>query len=639
MLKEAEARWTIADSTDLYDLAHWGKQYFSINDQGNLAVHPTREAHQSIDLEALITRLEQRGISLPILLRFSGILQDRIAEIHREFQTAIDEYEYKASYNSIYPIKVNQQRHVVEEVLRFGKPYSAGLEAGSKPELLAVIAITDNETPIICNGFKDEEYVEIAMLAQKLGRNIIPVVEKYSELAIILKYAEKCGVRPNIGMRVKLASRGAGRWSASGGYRSKFGLTVSEVLEAFDELKQRNMADCFKLLHYHQGSQVNNIHQVKAALIEAARIYADLVKRGAEINYLDVGGGLGVDYDGSQSDKSSSINYTLPEYARDVVSHVGKVCDDAQVPHPHLLSESGRAIVAYHSLMVFDVLGVAQQGHGEVPQQIEPETPIPIVDLFETYQNLSIENLQESYHDAQLALDMSLNMFSNGNLSLEHRSMAETLYWNSCYRIRQLASQLDQVPEELTKLDRLLCDTYFCNFSLFQSLPDSWAIEQLFPVMPIHRLDKKPTRHAVIGDITCDSDGKIDHFIDHRKPSRTLRLHELNHSPYYLAVLLVGAYQETLGDLHNLFGDTNAVHVDLDTHGQPRLNHIIKGDTVNEVLHYVQFNQEELLDRMQTTVENCSNTGAINHKEAGRIMRFFEHAMQGYTYLEKPEVD
>lgn len=634
MLKENGNRWSIGDSTDLYEIDRWGKNYFSINESGNVVVHPSKSTEHGIDLKTVVDRMEDRGIDLPILLRFSEILQNRLKEIHDAFATAINDYEYQNKYSCIYPIKVNQQRHVVEEVLDYGRPYGFGLEAGSKPELLAVIAMTDDTTPIICNGFKDAEYIEIAMYGQKLGRTIIPVVEKYTELDLILRTAEQIGVRPKIGFRVKLASRGKGRWSASGGYHSKFGLTVTEVLRALDELKSRGMEDCFQLLHYHQGSQVSNIRYVKAALIEAARIYVDLSKRGAGLKYLDVGGGLGVDYDGSQTDFHSSMNYTLEEYARDVVSHVQSICNEAEVPHPHLLSESGRAVVAFHSVLVFGTLGVAEQGLGELKKEIDADTPTPLRDLKEAYASVSPRTVLESFHDAQMALDMALSMFGNGNLTLEERSEAETLYWNLCFKIRGLISELDHVPEEFEGLDRMLCDTYFCNFSLFQSLPDNWAISQLFPIMPIHRLDEEPQRHAVIGDITCDSDGKIDQFIDRRHIKRTLQLHRYDGKPYYMAAFLVGAYQEVLGDLHNLFGDTNAVHVELDDQGEPTFTHIIKGDTVQEVLHYMQYNEEELTRQMQRSVEQSIKKGVIEQREAGAIMKFYESGLRGYTYLE-----
>jgi arginine decarboxylase len=575
-----------------------------------------------------------RGLELPILVRFNQILQDRLREIHNAFQRAIDDHEYQGTYNCVYPIKVNQQRQVVEAVLEFGRPYAFGLEAGSKPELLAVVAMTDAQTPIICNGFKDAEFIEMAMLAQKIGRCVIPVVEKYTELDLILRFADRVGVRPQIGMRTKLAARGAGRWQSSGGYRSKFGLTVSELSRALDELKSRDMAGCLKLLHFHLGSQVTNIRHVKNALIEAAWVYAELQRGGAGLEYLDVGGGLGVDYDGSHTDFESSVNYTLQEYANDVVYHVQTVCDDAGVPHPHIVSESGRAVAAYHSVLVFDVLGVSEVGDEDVPDQVGDHVEQPLTDLVDTCQNLCDRNLLESYHDAQQALEMGMNLFRSGYLPLDQRSMVEKLFWAICRKIRRITERMEEVPEELEGLDSLLADTYFCNFSLFQSMPDSWAIKQIFPVMPIHRLDRPPTQRAVLCDITCDSDGKITRFVGRRDVQRTLPLHKLDGSPYYLAAFLVGAYQEILGDLHNLFGDTNAVHVTVSAQGDVDLKTVIKGDTVSQVLSYVQFTREELLSRLDTAVEIAVSEGRVDHKQAGQILKFYEEGLRGYTYLE-----
>ena len=638
MLTDAVQRWTPSDASELYEVPRWGKGYFSVNEHGHMLVHPTKDPKYSIDLKRLIDQLQLRGLDLPILLRFNGILKDRLREIHDTFAQAITDHDYKGKYCCVYPIKVNQQRHVVQEILEYGKPYGFGLEAGSKPELLAVVAMTDADTPIICNGFKDSEFIEMAMLAQKIGRRVIPVVEKYTELELILRYAAKVGVRPQIGMRVKLAAKGSGRWQSSGGFRSKFGLTVSEVLSALEELKRQGMADCFKLLHFHLGSQITNIRHIKGALIEAARVYVDLAKRGAGLKYLDVGGGLGVDYDGSQTNFESSVNYTLQEYANDVVYHLHTICDEAEVPHPDIISESGRAVVAYHSALVFSVLGVAGQGNVDlVPEHLPEENEQPLHTLAETYRSVTARNVLESFHDAQQALDMAINMFSAGYLPLDQRSTAENLFFAICRKIRRQVSQLDFVPEELEGLDLMLSDTYFCNFSLFQSIPDSWAIKQLFPVMPIHRLDQKPTRHAVIGDITCDSDGKIENFIDRRDVKRTLLLHNFDGSPYYLGAFLLGAYQEILGDLHNLFGDTNAVHVDLNEQGEVVLEAIVKGDTISEVLDYVQFQKVELIHRLQTAVETAVRENRLDHGEAGRFLKFYERGLNGYTYLEEPE--
>ncbi|HWZ34479.1 MAG TPA: biosynthetic arginine decarboxylase [Bryobacteraceae bacterium] len=634
-VREPADRWTTAEAGDLYDVASWGKGYFSVGANGHLWVHPNKDATRSLDLKELVDNLQLRGILLPILIRFGEILQHRLGEMHQAFQNAIAEHNYKGSYCCVYPIKVNQQRQVVEEVFEYGRPFKFGLEAGSKPELLAVLAIADNETPIICNGFKDDEYIEMVMLAAKIGRRIIPVVEKYTELDLILKHAARTGVRPTIGLRIKLASRGSGRWKSSGGYRSKFGLTITEALRALDQLKAAGMEDCLELLHFHLGSQITNIRQIKGAVMEAVRVYVELKRAGAGLQYMDVGGGLGIDYDGSQTDFESSVNYTLQEYANDVVYHIQSVCDEAEVPHPIIVSESGRAVAAYHSVLVFNVLGVTGFGDAETLPEIPDDVEQPLIDLKETLRGLSNKNLLESFHDAQQALDSALNLFSLGYLPLQQRSVAESVYWVVCRRIQKLAKELDYYPEELEGLDSLLSDTYFCNFSLFQSLPDSWAVKQLFPIMPIHRLQEEPFRHGILGDISCDSDGKVDQFIDRRDVKKTLPLHTFNGEPYVLGAFLVGAYQEILGDLHNLFGDTNAVHVSLDDKGAVVIDAVIKGDTVREVLDYVQFKSNTLLEQFRKDVECAVREGRIGYEESGSLLRFYEEGLNGYTYLEQ----
>jgi arginine decarboxylase len=626
--------WSVQDASELYEVARWGNGYFSVNAAGHIQIHPTKDPARSIDLKELIDRLQLRGISLPVLVRLTDILKHRLGEIHAAFQGAITQHQYQGTYSCVYPIKVNQQRQVVEEVHAFGRPYHFGLEAGSKPELLAVVALADNDTPIICNGFKDAEYIETALLGQKIGRTVIPVVEKYTELGLILEAAEKIGVRPQIGVRVKLASRGSGRWQSSGGFRSKFGLSVTEIMRCLEELKAHGMEDCLKLLHFHLGSQITNIRIVKGALNEAARVYTELAKLGAGLKYLDVGGGLGVDYDGSQTNFESSMNYTLQEYANDVVYHIQTVCDEAGVQHPTIVSESGRAVVAYHSILVFNVLGVSGFGDEKVPTTAHPDWEQPLADLVETYNNVTARNALEAFHDAQQALDMALSLFVGGYLPLEQRSMAENLFWAICTKLQKIVQTMTEVPEDLQNLDEQLSDTYFCNFSLFQSIPDSWAIKQLFPVMPIHRLDEKPSNHAVLGDITCDSDGKLERFVDRRDVKKTLLLHAHNGSPYYLGVFLIGAYQEILGDLHNLFGDTHAVHVSLDTNGEARLDALVKGDTVREVLDYVEFDVESLMRKLRTDVETAVREGRVDYEGAGRLLRFYEDGLRGYTYLE-----
>ena len=615
LVMEPTERWTPQVASDLYDVASWGKGYFSVSDGGHVRVHPEKDPARSIDLKELVDTLVLRGIGLPILIRFADILKHRLGELHGAFDTAIAEHKYQGGYCCVYPIKVNQQRQVVEEVLEFGKPFHFGLEAGSKAELMAVMALADNDTPIICNGFKDDEYIEMAMLAQKVGRQIIPVVEKYTELHLILKYSQRVGVRPTIGLRVKLASRGSGRWKSSGGYRSKFGVSATEAMRALQELKDLGMADCLNLLHFHLGSQITNIRQIKAAVNEAVRVYVDLARAGGGLKYLDVGGGLGVDYDGSQTDFESSVNYTLQEYANDIIYHVQNVCDEVGVAHPTIVTESGRAIAAYHSVLVFNVLGVAGMGEADVPPEPPSDAEQPLIDLQETYRSLTAKNLLESYHDAQQALDQALNLFSLGYLSLDQRCIAENLYWAISRRIQRMARELDYFPEELEGIDAMLSDTYFCNFSLFQSMPDSWAIKQLFPIMPIHRLQEEPTRPAVLGDITCDSDGKVDAFIDRRDVKRTLLLHTFDGGDYYLGAFLLGAYQEILGDLHNLFGDTNA-------------------DTVREVRNSVQFSSDSLVAKLRRDVETALRESRLTYEESGALLKFYEEGLHGYTYLE-----
>ncbi|MFL5330138.1 MAG: biosynthetic arginine decarboxylase [Gemmataceae bacterium] len=635
---ELTEKWKVQDATELYGVRQWGKGYFGINKFGHVTVHPTKKTDPAIDLKELVDQLQARGIQLPILLRFTDILRHRIGEIHDAFEVAMKDSGYAGDYCCVYPIKVNQQRHVVEEFLDFGKPYDFGLEAGSKPELLAVLAMTDTNTPIICNGFKDDEFIRMAMLARKIGKQIIPVVENFTELEAIVRHATELDVRPAIGVRVKLAARGAGRWRSSAGYRAKFGLTLTEVLEVLEYLKARDMADCLQMVHFHIGSQITNIRKFKDALTEGARVYTELHRLGAGMKYLDVGGGLGVDYDGSQTDFESSINYTLEEYANDVVFRVKSVCDEAGAPHPIIISESGRAVVAYHSVLVFDVLGSSTiVRHNGIPNDPPEDAPQPVLDLFSIHRDLNKKNFLEGYHDAIQAVEETLNLFTLGYMPLELRAMAERLFWSVCGKVQRIVRDLDYVPEELQNLETILADTYFCNFSVFQSMPDSWAVKQLFPLMPIHRLDTAPNRQAVLGDITCDSDGKVDQFIDLRDVKNTLPLHDITPGePYYLGTFLLGAYQEILGDLHNLFGDTNAVHVSVDDDGIVSLDEVIKGDTVREVLHYVQYSADKLAASMRRDVEKAVRAGKVSIEESRQLLRFYENGLEGYTYLEEP---
>lgn len=635
MNKDAKPAWSVEDASELYDVPHWGKDYFSVDTTGDLLVHPDPSQNQSINLKELVNGLRQRGVELPVLLRFDGILKHRLQDLHDSFAKAIADHDYKGSYSCVYPIKTNQARHVVERIVQYGRKFGFGLEAGSKPELLAILALADAGMPVVCNGFKDASFIKMALLAQKMGHTVIPVVENYSEFELILDDAEQLGIRPMLGMRVKLAAQGAGRWQESGGMRSKFGLTISEILRAFNTLQSRQMGDCFQLLHFHLGSQISDIRSVKSALIEAARVYTGLYNQGAGLKYLDVGGGLGVDYEGSQTTADCSMNYSLQEYANDVVYHITNVCREADVPHPNIISESGRAVSAYNSVLVFNAFGASGPGaRSGLPKTLIEDAEQPLRTLWDTYHALCIGNLLESFHDAQLALEMAINLFSGGHLPLNQRSLAEDLFRAICASIRDLATELDEPPEELSQLDRIMRDIYFCNFSLFQSMPDSWAVDQLFPIMPIHRLNERPTRNAVLGDITCDSDGKIDHFVSSTGTSRTLSLHTLNDSPYYLAAFLLGAYQEILGDLHNLFGDTNVAHVDVSENGGFTLTAIVKGEKVNDVLDYVQYDVKNLLDRIHATVDASVRSGKLGHQEAGVFLKFYEESLNSYTYLQ-----
>ncbi|MCH2694347.1 MAG: biosynthetic arginine decarboxylase [Acidobacteriia bacterium] len=638
-LVESVSNWTIKDSLKLYRIKDWGENYFSVNEKGHITVNPDKGSKKSIDLMHLVDQLQTRGISLPILIRFTEILRNRLKEINQAFLNAIEEFDYQGKYSCIYPVKVNQQRHVVQEILDFGHEYDFGLEAGSKPELLAVLAITQGyDVPIICNGFKDDEFIEMVILAQKIGKNVIPVVERFAELELIVDYANRLEVIPKIGVRVKLASGGAGRWKSSAGYQSKFGLTSTEVLEALNYLSSRKMSKCLNLLHFHLGSQVTDIQKVKRAITESARVYVELIRAGAGLRYLDVGGGLGIDYDGSQSNFESSVNYTLQEYANDIVFRIKSVCDEAGVRHPVIISESGRAVVAYHSVLVFGVLGVSGFDGVHVPQALPNDAPQPLEDLHWISNNLSKKNVLESYHDAVKLHEDTLNLFNLGYLSLEQRSISESLYWHICRRVLEIINNLEYIPDELSNLEELISDTYFCNYSIFQSMPDSWAIRHLFPILPIHRLNEEPMRRATLADITCDSDGRIDRFIDLYDAKSVLPLHSFTGQSYFLASFLVGAYQEILGDLHNLLGDTNAVHISQDEEGEVVIDHVVKGDRVRDVLSYVQYSSDELLASMRKDVELAVRNKKITLEESGRFLRFYESGLQGYTYLEEPHL-
>jgi arginine decarboxylase len=635
--------WRIEDSIELYHIRAWGQGYFSVNDSGHVVVRPDTTEQREIDLYEVVEGLQARDLTSPVVVRFSDILAHRLRRLHDAFAQAITENDYRNRYAAVYPIKVNQQRLVVEEVYRYGQEFGFGLEVGSKPELLAVMAMTENapDRLIVCNGFKDDSYIEAVTLATKLGRTIVPVVENFEELGLIIKHARTYQVRPRIGVRVKLFSEGSGRWSTSAGDKSKFGLFITEILELFNELKRQDMLDCLQLVHCHPGSQLQDIRRVKEAINELAHVYAELKLMGAGLRYIDVGGGLGVDYDGSGTNFASSMNYTLNEYASDVVYRVASVCNARDIPHPMIVSESGRAVAAYHSVLIFDALGSSAldrfrvTGDRAEDYNGPEELPQPVQDLFEAYRTVSERRLVECYHDALTAREQVLQMFNLGLLSLEFRALAERLYWATCAKIRDSCRKLERLPEELEDLESILSDTYFCNFSVFQSLPDSWAIEQLFPILPIHRLDERPTRTAVLADITCDSDGKIDHFVSLRDVKRTLELHELRaDEKYYLAAFLVGAYQETLGDLHNLFGDTHVVHVRLHDEGGWWIEEIVKGDTANKVLEYMEYDVAELYPALARDCERAIRDGRMTLAESQALKRFYEGELDGYAYLE-----
>jgi arginine decarboxylase len=627
--------WSLRDSKELYNIATWGLGFFDINEKGHVAVYPRGPDAPAIDLTELVIELQRREIQLPILIRFSDILRTRVAQLNEAFRKAIAEYGYKNRYAGVYPIKVNQHRPIVEEILAYGSPYDFGLEAGSKTELMAVVPLVQSpDQLIICNGYKDAEYIQMACLATKMGKTVIPVIEKFTEVALIIDQAQRIGVRPTLGIRAKLSSRGSGKWHESGGERSKFGLDITETLRAIEVLRETGLLDCLQLLHFHLGSQITNIRHIREAMGEATRLFAELKKLGCNMKYLDVGGGLAVDYDGSQTSFESSSNYSLQEYANDVVAGIMDVCDKAGVEHPVIVSESGRAITAHHSVLVFDILGAHSFGDVEVPKELPKETPDVIQSLHEAYRNVNKKNYQEVYHDSLHYRDQAIGLFNLGFLDLSTRALAENLVHATAQKILKLLRDRPYVPDELEGLAKQLADTYYCNFSMFQSVPDFWMVQQLFPVVPIHRLNEEPTRRAVLCDITCDSDGKLDKFIDLHDVKDMLELHSLNGGDYYLGIFLVGAYQEILGDLHNLFGDTNAVHVRLSEGGGYEIDHFVRGDTVREVLSYVQWNVDELISQLRRQAEAAVRAGRITLEEAALLMRRYEGGLRGYTYLE-----
>ncbi|MBE6289872.1 MAG: biosynthetic arginine decarboxylase [Bacteroidaceae bacterium] len=628
-------KWRIEDSEELYNIKGWGASYFGINDKGHAVVTPLKDGVE-VDLRELVDELALRDVTAPMLVRFPDILDNRIEKISHCFKRASEEYNYKAQNFIIYPIKVNQMRPVVEEVVSHGKKYNLGLEAGSKPELHAVIATNmDSDSLIICNGYKDESYIELALLAQKMGKRIFLVVEKMNELRLIAKIAKKLDMRPNIGIRIKLASSGSGKWEQSGGDASKFGLTSSELLEALDFLREKKMEDCLKLIHFHIGSQVTKIRHIQTALVESSQFYVQLHRLGFNIEFVDIGGGLGVDYDGTRSGSNEgSVNYSIQEYVNDAISTLVDISDKNGIPHPNIITESGRALSAYHSVLIFDVLETAHLPEWDDDIDIKPEDHELVRELYTIWDKLNQNTMLEAFHDAEQIRDESLNLFSHGLVDLQTRAQIECLYWSVMREVNHIAQNLKHTPDELRGLPKLLADKYFCNFSLFQSLPDSWSIDQIFPIMPLQRLDEKPDKEATLQDITCDSDGKIASFITTRSVSNYLPVHSLKQKEhYYIGVFLVGAYQEILGDMHNLFGDTNAVHISVDEKGYS-IDQVIDGETVAEVLDYVQFNPKKLVRTLETWVSKSVKEGKITVDEGKEFLSNYRSGLYGYTYLE-----
>ena len=628
-------KWTIEDSKELYNINGWGTSYFGINERGDVYVTPCKD-NTEIDLRDIMDELALRDVTAPVLLRFPDILDNRIEKTSSCFQQAKTEYDFKAENFIIYPIKVNQMQPVVEEIISHGRKFNLGLEAGSKPELHAVIAVQcQSDSLIICNGYKDESYIELALLAQKMGKRIFIVVEKLNELDLIAKAAIKLNVKPNLGIRIKLASSGSGKWAESGGDASKFGLTSSELLQALQKLDDNGLHDSLKLIHFHIGSQITKIRRIQTALREAAQFYVNLHKMGYNVEFVDCGGGLGVDYDGTRSSSSeSSVNYSIQEYVNDCVYTFVDAADKNNIQHPNIITESGRSLAAHHSVLVIDVLETASLP--EMKEEFEPgdKDHQLVKDLYEIWDNLDSRSMLEDWHDAEQIREEALELFSHGIVDLKTRAEIEAMYWSVCHEINNLAKNMKHVPDELRNLDKLLADKYFCNFSLFQSLPDSWAIDQLFPIMPIQRLTERPTRNATLQDITCDSDGKITNFITNGHVGHVLPLHPLmKEEPYYLGVFLVGAYQEILGDMHNLFGDTNAAHISVKD-GKYNIDQIFDGETVEEVLDYVQYNPKKLVRQLEQWVTKSIKNGKISLEEGKEFLSNYRSGLYGYTYLE-----
>jgi len=634
-------KWTIEDSEKLYRIAGWGEPYFAINAEGHITVSPQADRGGSLDLYDLVESLKQRNLGLPLLIRFPDILEDRIERLNACFAKAIAKYKYKNVYRGVFPVKCNQHRHLVEDLVKFGKPFQFGLEAGSKPELL--IALASLDTPgalLICNGYKDREYIETAILGQRLGKTPIIVLEQIEEVELVINASEKLGIKPILGVRAKLNTKGVGQWATSTGDRAKFGLTIPEIILAVEQLQKADLLSSLQLLHFHIGSQISSIGVIKDAIREASQIYVELAKLGANMQYIDVGGGLAVDYDGSKTNFHASKNYNMQNYANDIVAEIKEACEERKLAPPVIVSESGRAIASHQSVLVFDVLGTSEVQKIDLPNITDSDHLI-LRNLYDTYQSINQENYQEAYNDAIQFKEEAISVFTFGYLSISDRAKAEQLYWACCRKILEIVQNMDYIPDELEDLAKNMAAIYYINLSVFQSAPDSWAINQLFPIMPIHRLQEEPTERAILADLTCDSDGKIDVFIDLRDVKHSLELHPLEKlentphtefAPYYLGLFLAGAYQEIMGNLHNLFGDTNVVHIKLTPAGY-NIEYVVKGDTMKEVLGYVQYDAENLLEHIRRQSEKALQANQITIKESRMLLQNYERCLSGYTYL------
>jgi arginine decarboxylase len=636
---ETAPHWSIDSARALYNIEGWGAGFFDINERGHVIVRPDKERPEyMIDLFDVANDLEEQGVALPVLLRFSDILRSRIEALATRFEQAREEFGYTGGYTTVYPIKVNQQRHVVEEIVEFGKGHGVGLECGSKPELQAILGLGETTDHIIvCNGYKDEEFMRLALMGQKLGHQVYIVIEQLSEIDVLLQVAEEMDVTPTAGVRIKLASRGFGRWKESGGEKSKFGLNSAQLVQAIDKLRAANKLDIIKLIHFHLGSQITDIRFIKLGLTELTRFYVELRKLGLDVTHVDVGGGLGVDYDGTNSTSDASVNYSLQEYANDVVYTLAEACREHEIPMPHIISESGRALTAHHALLLLKVIDVESQADRPVPELTDDDHQL-LHEMLADYRDASRKNVskrrvREIFHDLTFDKERAQEMFNSGVLSLRERALAEQLYFATLNLLaRSIERSRDDFIDIVADMDATLVDRYFCNFSLFQSLPDSWAIDQIFPIMPIHRLDEEPTRRGTIQDVTCDSDGKIDRVVGDPEGTPSLELHEFRDGePYMLGVFLTGAYQEILGDLHNLFGDTNAVHIRLAQNGSHEVTHLVHGDTVTEVLNYVQFRATDLLQTFRRKVGAAKH---LSRQEANTFIADYVAGLEGYTYLE-----